>query len=88
MDNGHVLLSEGEKWSMVNGQCSMVKGQCTMDIISDGKTYIKVALPGGYLRITSLQLAGKRRMSVEEFLRGNHLEGAQLVTTPAIDSTN
>ena len=94
-ENGHVLLSEGEKWSMVNGQCSMVNGQCSMvndqcsmDILSDGKTYMKVALPDGYLRITSLQLAGKRRMSVEEFLRGNHLEGAQLVTTPAIDSTN
>ena len=74
--------------SMDQEKCSMVNGQWSMDILTDGKTYMKVALPGGYLRITSLQLAGKRRMSVEEFLRGNHLEGAQLITTPAIDSTN
>ena len=87
MVNGQWSMDNGQ-WSMVNDQWSMVNGQWSMDILTDGKTYIKVALPGGYLRITSLQLAGKRRMSVEEFLRGNHLEGAQLVTTPAIDSTN
>jgi methionyl-tRNA formyltransferase len=39
-------------------------------IVSDDKTYIKVALAGGYLYITNLQLEGKKRLTVEEFLRG------------------
>lgn len=45
---------------------------------SDGRTYLRVALPGGYLRITSLQLAGKKRMDVQDFLRGTRLEGYTL----------
>lgn len=38
-----------------------------------------VRLRDGYLRITDLQLAGKRRMPAADFLRGAHLEGATLV---------
>ena len=38
-----------------------------------------VALPGGRLRLTDVQLAGKRRMPVADFLRGARLEGAVLV---------
>ena len=39
-------------------------------VLTDYKKYIKIAVPGGYIDITTLQLAGKKRMSVEEFLRG------------------
>lgn len=39
-------------------------------LISDGKVSFKVAMPGGYLTVTSLQIAGKKRMGIEEFLRG------------------
>ena len=35
-----------------------------------GKTYLRVALADGYLNILSLQLAGKKRMPVADFLRG------------------
>ncbi len=42
---------------------------------SDGRTFLRVALPDGYLRIASLQLAGKKRMDVQDFLRGTRLEG-------------
>lgn len=38
-----------------------------------------VKLRDGYLRITDLQLAGKRRMPATDFLRGAHLEGSILV---------
>ena len=38
-----------------------------------------VNLRDGYLRITDLQLAGKRRMPAADFLRGAHLEGSILV---------
>lgn len=41
-------------------------------VVTDGKTYFKVVLPDGYLSITSLQLSGKRRMNIADFLRGFH----------------
>lgn len=37
---------------------------------TDGKTYLEVAVEGGYLRLLSLQLAGKKRMPVSAFLNG------------------
>ena len=40
-----------------------------------------VALRDGNLRLTDIQLAGKRRMSAQDFLRGAHLEGAKLIET-------
>lgn len=39
-------------------------------IESDGKTYLKVACKNGWLQITDIQLAGKKRMKIEDFLRG------------------
>ncbi len=40
------------------------------NVVSDGKTYLKVALSDGYLHLTTLQLAGKKRMAITDFLRG------------------
>lgn len=37
---------------------------------SDGKTFLKVAVPDGYIHLKDLQLEGKKRMNIEEFLRG------------------
>jgi len=39
-------------------------------VISDQRKYLKIACANGYLYLTDLQLAGKKRMGVEEFLRG------------------
>lgn len=39
-------------------------------ILSDNRKYFKVAVPEGFIEIHSLQMAGKRRMQTEEFLRG------------------
>ncbi len=38
--------------------------------ISDGKTYLKVACADGYILLEELQLAGKKRLNIQEFLRG------------------
>ena len=40
---------------------------------SDGRTYLRVACKQGWVDILSLQLAGKKRMPVEDFLRGAHI---------------
>lgn len=39
-------------------------------IDSDGKNILKVACLNGWLQITDIQLAGKKRMKVQDFLRG------------------
>lgn len=41
-------------------------------ISCDGKNFIKVACSDNWLKITDLQLSGKKRMKPEEFLRGFH----------------
>ena len=39
-------------------------------VVSDGKTYLKVAVDGGYLHLKEIQLTGKKRMAAGDFLRG------------------
>lgn len=39
-------------------------------IISDGKTYMKIAVKNGFIDIRNLQLAGRNRMNIQDFLRG------------------
>ncbi len=39
-------------------------------ICTDKKTYIDIAVEDGYLRLLSLQLAGKKRLSIADFLNG------------------
>lgn len=43
------------------------------EFLSDGKTYLKFATNNGYIHILELQLEGKKRMKVDEFLRGIRL---------------
>lgn len=42
-------------------------------VYTDGKTFFHVAVEGGYLSLLTLQLAGKKRMGVADFLRGYRL---------------
>jgi methionyl-tRNA formyltransferase len=42
---------------------------------TDGKTFLRVALPDGYLYMTEVQISGKKRMQIADFLRGAHIEG-------------
>jgi len=39
-------------------------------LITDGKSNLKVAVKGGFVHISMLQQAGKKRMKTEDFLRG------------------
>ncbi len=43
-------------------------------MVSDGKTFIKVACRGGFIRILTLQIEGKKKLGYEEFLRGFRIE--------------
>lgn len=45
-------------------------------ILTDGKTYLKVAAADGFIGILALQLPGKKRLRTEELLRGFRLTEA------------
>ena len=50
------------------------------EIISDGKSYIKIACKSGFLNIVNLQLEGKKRMNTVEFLRGFNISDYKIGT--------
>lgn len=39
---------------------------------TDGKKYLRIACPDGWLSVTEIQLSGKKRMKIDELLRGFH----------------
>lgn len=43
------------------------------EFVVEGKKTLKISTADGYLQVLELQLEGKRRMSVVDFLNGNHL---------------
>ena len=47
-------------------------------IQTDGKNFFHVALSDEWLALEEIQLAGKKRMSATDFLRGTRLEGCTL----------
>jgi methionyl-tRNA formyltransferase len=66
-------------WTMLDGKVlkvyktskeqSIVK-ETIGSILSDQKHFLKIACEGGYLHLLELQLEGRKKMTVEEFLRG------------------
>ncbi len=43
-------------------------------IVSDGKSFLKIACKDGFIRILNLQIEGKKRLTTEEFLRGFNID--------------
>lgn len=41
-------------------------------LLTDGKKYLRIACPDGWLSVTEIQLSGKKRMKIDELLRGFH----------------
>jgi methionyl-tRNA formyltransferase len=56
---------------MINGQTGMVRPG---EYQTDKKRFLKFACNDGYLSIMELQLEGKNKMSIEDFLRGYHFK--------------
>ncbi len=48
-------------------------------LICDEKKVLKIGVTDGFIRILSLQMSGKRKNSVEDFLRGNKLNNWKLI---------
>jgi methionyl-tRNA formyltransferase len=45
------------------------------EFYTDGKSFLRFAAADGWLRVTELQLEGKKKMEIGEFLRGYRLRG-------------
>lgn len=45
----------------------------TGTFVTDNKTYLKFICQNGYINLTDIQMEGKKRMGIEEFLRGVRL---------------
>lgn len=67
-------------WTQYNGKTLKIfkaendtseSGKETGSWISDNKTFVKVQTSKGLLSLKEIQIEGKKRMNVEEFLRGN-----------------
>ena len=50
----------------------------TGTLLTDGKSYAKVAVKGGYVSLVDVQLAGKKRMPIADLLRGFSIQGLEL----------
>jgi methionyl-tRNA formyltransferase len=40
------------------------------ELVTDSKKFLKIAVKGGFVSLQTLQLEGKKRLNIEEFLRG------------------
>lgn len=52
-----------------------VHGDQVGKLITDGKNFVKIAVGDGFLHLISLQISGKKRMSVVDLLRGFSFDG-------------
>jgi len=39
-------------------------------LVTDNKTYLQVAVKDGFIRLTNMQVSGKKRLKTVDFLRG------------------
>ena len=47
-----------------------LSGQTSGEFSTDGKTFLKFACSDGYVQLLEIQLEGKKKMLIEDFLRG------------------
>ncbi len=59
----------GDDYTQMLGTCGL-DAAAPGTVLSDGKTFLAVATADGAISVTELQLAGKKRMAVKDFLIG------------------
>ena len=65
-DSGKQIALKIYQAKQENAQHNKVVGQ----LDTDNKTYLKFACRGGFINVTELQIAGKKKLSITEFLKG------------------
>lgn len=69
-----LLSSSGETISLKVFQSEAIEEKHAYPVghlLTDNKSYLRIATPDGFIDIKSLQIAGKKRMPAADFLRGN-----------------
>jgi methionyl-tRNA formyltransferase len=70
-------------WTVLNGKTlkifkatkeSAAHAAPAGEVSTDHKTFLKFAASGGYIAVEEIQLEGKKRMNIQEFLRGFRLQ--------------
>lgn len=65
------ILSTGKMLKIYRSQKEVVQHQEAIgSVFTDRKTYFKVSVSDGFLHLIEIQLAGKKRMTISDFLRG------------------
>lgn len=59
----------GDAYAEMLSECGMTSAEAGT-VLSDGKNYLAVATADGAVSVTELQLAGKKRMNIKDFLIG------------------
>lgn len=81
----HTVLKTADGKSLTLKVFATTKEFCTHNtapgtILSDARTYMKVAAIDGYLHLEDIQVAGKKRMPIAAFLRGfRSVDGAIMI---------
>jgi methionyl-tRNA formyltransferase len=78
------LKVEGEAYASMLETCGL-ESAAPGTVLSDGKTFLAFATADGAISVTELQLSGKKRMGVKEFLIGFR-EPQSYTTTPGTSS--
>lgn len=71
---------DGEKvaFKIFKTEAELGSQQPAGTVICDEKKVLKIAVTDGFVKILELQMAGKKRNLIEDFLRGNHLSDWKL----------
>lgn len=67
--NGKLMKIYRSKKEIATGQAAP-SGRTIGEPVTDGKTFFKFACSNGFVHVLELQLEGKKRMLIEDFLRG------------------
>jgi len=70
---GAFIMLKGKMLKIYRSEKQIVPVETTPGAVgTDGKTFLKFACADGYILVKGLQLEGKKKMNVEDFLRGYH----------------
>ncbi len=67
--NGKMMKIYRSKKEVVAGQAAS-GGQTIGEFLTDSKTFLKFTCSNGYIHVLELQLEGKKKMLIDDFLRG------------------
>lgn len=73
LDGKTVKILRTEKERLGNGEWGLGVRPQPGAFFSDGKNFLKISTLDGYVQVLELQMEGKRRMNVREFLNGYRL---------------